>query len=173
MTLKEHYGSLKGKTLTWVGDGNNVLHDLMIGSIKMGMHVKIATPIGYRPDKDIYEQALNLSVINKVNLTITNDPIEACKDSNVIVTDTWVSMGQEEEGKKRKLDFKGYQVNKELMSYAKPDAVFLHCLPRKPEEVSDEVFYSGKSLVFPEAENRMWTVMAVTLELLGKKWNDE
>jgi ornithine carbamoyltransferase len=79
-------------------------------------------------------------------------------------------MGQEEEAAKRKIDFKGYQVNDTLMKHASKDAVFLHCLPRKPEEVSDEVFYSSKSLVFPEAENRMWTVMAVTLELLGKRW---
>lgn len=79
-------------------------------------------------------------------------------------------MGQEDEAKKRKIDFKGYQVNKTLMSLAAKDAVFLHCLPRKPEEVTDEVFYSAQSLVFPEAENRMWTVMAVTLELLGKRW---
>lgn len=79
-------------------------------------------------------------------------------------------MGQEEEAAKRKRDFAGYQVNNKLMSRAAKDAVFLHCLPRKPEEVSDEVFYSKQSLVFPEAENRMWTVMAVTLELLGKRW---
>lgn len=170
MTLKEHFGTLKGKTLSWVGDGNNVLHDLMIGAIKSGMHVKVATPKGYNPDEDVVLTAKNLAIENKVNLVFTHDPKEAAKDSDVIVTDTWVSMGQEEDAKKRKLDFAGYQVNNSLMSLAKPDAVFLHCLPRKPEEVSDEVFYSSKSLVFPEAENRMWTVMAVTLELLGSEW---
>lgn len=171
MTLKEHFGDLRGKTLSWVGDGNNVLHDLMIGSIKMGMNVRVSTPLDYRPDEAIYQEAVKLAEINNVSLTLTSDPQVACKDSNVIVTDTWISMGQEEEAKKRKIDFKGYQVNNQLMGIAHPDAVFLHCLPRKPEEVTDEVFYSSQSLVFPEAENRMWTVMAVSLELLGHRWH--
>jgi len=171
MTLKEHFGDLRGKTLSWVGDGNNVLHDLMIGSIKMGMNVRVSTPLDYRPDEAIYQEAVKLAEINNVSLTLTSDPQVACKDSNVIVTDTWISMGQEEEAKKRKIDFKGYQVNDQLMGIAHPDAVFLHCLPRKPEEVTDEVFYSSQSLVFPEAENRMWTVMAVSLELLGHRWH--
>lgn len=170
MTLKEHFGELKGKTLSWVGDGNNVLHDLMIGSIKMGMNVRVATPKGYSAESDILKEAAILAKERGVKLTLTTDPIESVTGADVIVTDTWVSMGQEEEGKKRKLDFAGYQVNKTLMSKASNNAVFLHCLPRKPEEVSDEVFYSDKSLVFQEAENRMWTVMAVTLEVLGKKW---
>ena len=139
MTLKEHFGDLKGKTLSWVGDGNNVLHDLMIGCIKSGMHVKVATPKGYDADAGVIETAKLLAKENKVNLLFTNDPKQASTDTNVIVTDTWVSMGQEEDAKKRKLDFTGYQVNSELMRLAKPDAVFLHCLPRKPEEVSDDV----------------------------------
>jgi len=172
MTLKEHFGDLKGKTLSWVGDGNNVLHDLMIASIKSGMHVKVATPPAYRPDADIMATAFALAVANGVSLTVTADPREAVSGSHVVVTDTWVSMGQEEEAKKRKLDFTGYQVNKDLFGLTAKDAVFLHCLPRKPEEVSDEIFYSNNSLVFPEAENRQWTVMAVTLELLGKKWTN-
>lgn len=170
MTLKEHYGDLRGKTLSWVGDGNNVLHDLMIGSIKMGMHVRIANPKGYDPDADIVATAQSLAAENNVSLFRTYDPREAVKGSDIVVTDTWVSMGQEEDAKKKKADFAGYQVNSTLMGLAAPSAVFLHCLPRKPEEVSDEVFYSKQSLVFPEAENRMWTVMAVTLELLGQRW---
>jgi len=168
--LKEHFGELKGKTLAWVGDGNNVLHDLMIGSIKMGMNVQVATPKGYFPNETIFHEAEALAKENKVMLSHTTDPIIAATNSDVIVTDTWISMGQEEEAKKRKIDFVGYQVNTNLMACASKDAVFLHCLPRKPEEVSDEVFHSKQSLVFPEAENRMWTVMAVTLELLGKNW---
>lgn len=172
MTLREHFGprGLKGKTLSWVGDGNNVLHDLMIGSIKLGMNVNVATPLDYRPDAEIMAQAEQLAKDNGVVLKVTADPLEATKGAHVVVTDTWVSMGQEEEGKKRKKDFAGYQVNDTMMANADPSAVFLHCLPRKPEEVSDSVFYSAKSLVFPEAENRMWTVMAVTMELLGKRW---
>jgi len=170
MTLKEHFGSTKGKTLAWVGDGNNVLHDLMVGSIKQGMHVRVATPVGYSADKTILAKAAQLAKERGVDLLLTHDPQIAVQGAHVVVTDTWVSMGQEEEAKKRKMDFAGYQVNTQLMSKASGDAVFLHCLPRKPEEVSDEVFYSAKSLVFPEAENRMWTVMAVTLELLGIRW---
>ena len=107
MTLREHFGELKGKTLSWVGDGNNVLHDLMIGSIKLGMHVRVATPKGYDADAEIIATAHTLAKQNNVTLTFTNDPREAVHNTNVIVTDTWVSMGQEEEAKKRKLDFAG------------------------------------------------------------------
>lgn len=125
MTLKEHFGQLKGKTLSWVGDGNNVLHDLMIGSIKLGMNVRVATPkgithfshsnywlicllyTGYEADKDIVKEAQQLAQQHNVKLTLTNDPIESVNGANVVVTDTWISMGQEEEAKKRKIDFKG------------------------------------------------------------------
>jgi ornithine carbamoyltransferase len=170
MTLKEHFGSIKGKTIAWVGDGNNVLHDLAIGALKQGCNVRIATPAGYKPDAGVMALCEDLAKQNHVSLVHTTDPIQAVAGAHVIVTDTWVSMGQEEEAKKRKADFAGYQVNGAMMSKADASAVFLHCLPRKPEEVSDEVFYSPKSLVFPEAENRMWTVMAVTMEVLGKRW---
>ena len=139
MTLKEHFGELKGKTVAWVGDGNNVLHDLMIGSLKMGMNVRVATPKGYSPDVDVIATAEALAKESHVQLTMTHDPKVAVHTANVIVTDTWVSMGQEEDAKKRKLDFAGYQVNSQLMAKAASDAVFLHCLPRKPDEVSDEV----------------------------------
>lgn len=108
MTLKEHFGQLKGKTLSWVGDGNNVLHDLMIGSIKLGINVRVATPKGYEADKDIVKEAQQLAQQHNVQLTFTNDPIESVRGANVVVTDTWISMGQEEEAKKRKIDFKGH-----------------------------------------------------------------
>jgi ornithine carbamoyltransferase len=139
MTLKEQFGSLKGLTLAWAGDGNNVLHDLAIGSIKSGMNVRIATPKGYEPDADVMATAHSLAKENNVQLLLTNDPKVAIKDANVVVTDTWVSMGQESEAKQKKIDFTGYQVDSSLMNSANPNAVFLHCLPRKPEEVSDEV----------------------------------
>jgi ornithine carbamoyltransferase len=102
------------------------------------------------------------------DLFITSDPLEAVKGANVIVTDTWISMGQDDEKDKRLLEFKGYQVTMDMGKHAADDWVFMHCLPRKPYEVDDEVFYSDKSIVFDEAENRMYTVMAVALELLGK-----
>jgi len=139
MTLKEHFNDLKGLTLSWVGDGNNVLHDLMIGALKLGMNVRVATPAGYSPDADIVALAKNIASESNLQLLMTSDPREAVQSAHVVVTDTWISMGQEEEAKKRKIDFKGYQVNNELMSLADSNAVFLHCLPRKPEEVSDEV----------------------------------
>lgn len=169
MALQQHFGKdLSGKTVAWVGDGNNVLHDLMLGSLKMGMNVQIATPTGYEPDADIMAKSTVLAKENGVSLTTTTVADEAVNGADVVVTDTWVSMGQEDEYEKRVKEFDGYQVNTELMGKANDGAVFLHCLPRHVEEVTDEVIYSDASLVFPEAENRMWTVMAVMAAQLGK-----
>jgi ornithine carbamoyltransferase len=164
MTLQEHFGkeNLPGKTLAWVGDGNNVLNDLALGSAMLGINVNIATPKGYEMDPDIMSRTKTLAAESGSSIETTTVAKEAVKGSHVVVTDTWVSMGQEAEYAKRVAEFDGYQVNTELMSHADPSAVFLHCLPRHPEEVTDEVIYSNKSLVFPEAENRMWTVMAVS-----------
>jgi ornithine carbamoyltransferase len=169
MALQQHFGkSLEGKTLAWVGDGNNVMNDLVMGSAKMGMNVKIATPSGYEPDRDIIAKTMQLAKENNATVMTTKVAADAVKGADVVVTDTWVSMGQEAEYEKRVKEFDGYQVNSELMAKANPGAVFLHCLPRHPEEVTDEVIYSKQSLVFPEAENRMWTVMAVMAAQLGK-----
>lgn len=169
MALQQHFGmDLTGKTVAWVGDGNNVLHDLMLGSVKMGMNVQIATPTGYEPNADIMAKTKELATENNVSVMTTTVAEEAVKGADVVVTDTWVSMGQEDEYAKRVKEFEGYQVNTELMGKANPGAVFLHCLPRHPEEVTDEVIYSDASLVFPEAENRMWTVMSVMAAQLGK-----
>jgi len=169
MALDDHFeGNLKGKTITWVGDGTNVLHDLALGSAKLGMNVRVATPAGYEPDARIMELTKHLAQENGGEVFTTTDAAEAVVGSDVVVTDTWVSMGQEDEYAKRIADFDGYQVNAELMAKANDGAVFLHCLPRHPEEVSDEVFYSDQSLIFPEAENRMWTVMSVAAAQLGK-----
>jgi ornithine carbamoyltransferase len=169
MALQQHFGlDLRGKTVAWVGDGNNVLHDLMLGSVKLGMNVKIATPAGYEPNADILAKTIELAAENGASVTSTTVADEAVNGADVVVTDTWVSMGQEDEYAKRVKEFDGYQVNTELMGKANPGAVFLHCLPRHPEEVTDEVIYSDASLVFPEAENRMWTVMAVMSAQLGK-----
>ena len=170
MALEEHFGdnALQNKTLAWVGDGNNVLHDLLLGSVKLGMNVNIATPKGYEPDSNIVQIAHSEAGKTGAKIMHTTVAKEAVIGADVVVTDTWVSMGQEEEYKKRVADFDGYQVNNELMSHANKGAVFLHCLPRHPEEVSDEVFYSKQSLIFPEAENRMWTVMAVMAAQAGR-----
>lgn len=169
MALEERFGDVRGKTFAWVGDGNNVLHDLMLGCTKVGMNVRIATPAGYNCDDLILIKTEDLTKENGTEPVFTTHvAAEAVVGSDVIATDTWVSMGQEDEYAKRLSDFDGYEVNAKLMAQANPGAVFLHCLPRHPEEVTDEVFYSDASLVFPEAENRMWTVMAIMAAQLGK-----
>lgn len=169
MALQQRFGKdLKGKTVAWVGDGNNVLHDLMLGSVKLGMNVQVATPTGYEPDAEVLAKTKTLAEENGASVMTTTVAADAVKGADVVVTDTWVSMGQEEEYAKRMKEFEGYEVNSDLMGKANEGAVFLHCLPRHPEEVSDEVFYSDASLVFPEAENRMWTIMAVMAAQLGK-----
>ena len=169
MTLQEHFGKdLSGKTLAWVGDGTNVLHDLMLGCVILGVNVHVATPKGYEPDAGVLQKTKDLAAASGAKVFTPTVASEAVRGSDVVVTDTWVSMGQEDEYKKRVADFDGYEVNADLMAKANEGAVFLHCLPRHKEEVSDEVFYSDKSLVFPEAENRMWTVMATMAAQLGK-----
>lgn len=171
MTLQEHFGSadaLVKKTVAWVGDGNNVLHDLALGSAILGMNVNIATPKGYEMNNTILQRTKELAQQHGGTVKTTNVAVEAVKGAHCVVTDTWVSMGQEDEYAKRVAEFDGYQVDTTLMSQADPSAVFLHCLPRHKEEVTDDVFYSPQSLVFPEAENRMWTVMAVMAAQLGK-----
>ncbi|XP_056145614.1 ornithine transcarbamylase, mitochondrial [Lampris incognitus] len=166
LTLQEHYGSLSGLTVSWIGDGNNVLHSFMMTAAKLGVHLKIATPKGYEPKDSVIQEAQRLSKQHGTQLLLTSDPMEAARGSDVLVTDTWVSMGQEEEKKKRLKDFHGYQITMKTGSVANPDWTFLHCLPRKQEEVDDEVFYSNRSLVFPEAENRKWTIMGLMVSLL-------
>jgi len=167
MTIKEHFGKLSGLTLTWIGDGTNVLHSIMVAAPKVGIHLRIATPTNYTPHPDVLELAQNEATNAGTEIFLTNDPREAAKGAHIIVTDTWISMGQEEEQEARLKAFAGYQITMELARDAVDDWKFMHCLPRKPYEVDDEVFYSKRSLVWDEAENRMYTVMAVTLALLG------
>lgn len=154
--------SLKGLKIAWVGDANNVLYDMCIGARKLGIDMAVATPRGYEiPAK--MKQEFDAAGAGK--LFETTVPEEAVKDADIIVTDTWISMGQEEEKAKRLTAFEGYQVTEELARRggAAKDWKFMHCLPRHPEEVSDEVFYGKRSLVFPEAQNRLWSAIA-TLE---------
>ncbi|KAI4896187.1 hypothetical protein NFI96_006664 [Prochilodus magdalenae] len=166
LTLHEHYGSLKGLTVAWIGDGNNVLHSLMMSLPKLGVSLRIATPKGYEPDPTVTQEAQHLFKQSGTDLQLFSEPIEAARGSNVLVTDTWVSMGQEEEKQKRIRDFQGYQITMQTGSVAAPDWTFLHCLPRKSEEVNDEVFYSPCSLVFKEAANRKWTIMGLMVCIL-------
>lgn len=151
---------LEGLKIAWVGDANNVLFDLAIGCAKLGISVSVATPKGYEIPSFMRDI---ISGINPSTLSETNTPEEAVKNADVLVTDTWVSMGQEEESKKRMAAFSGFQITEELARKggAKEGWKFMHCLPRHPEEVDDEVFYKeGRSLVFPEAENRLWAAVS-------------
>ena len=155
MTIKEKKGKLNGLKLAYVGDGNNVCNSLIVGCKKVGMKIAVATPKGYEPKE-------------KPDL-LTQDPKEAVKDADIVYTDTWVSMGQEDEAEKRKKIFYPYQINKELMKLAKKDALFMHCLPAyRGCEVTDDVIDSKQSVVFEQAENRMHAQKAVILKLLGK-----
>lgn len=170
MTMTEIKGALKGRTLAWVGDGNNVLHSLLLGAPVLGMNVKAACPKGYEPDPDIVKKAIELGKGHRANVKIMIDPKEAVKGADVVYTDTWVSMGDESEVEKRLKDFAPYQVNMKLFSLAKPDAVFMHCLPaHRGQEVTDEVMDSPRSVVFQEAENRMHAQKAIMVRLMGKK----
>ncbi|XP_072217671.1 ornithine transcarbamylase, mitochondrial isoform X1 [Excalfactoria chinensis] len=166
LTLQEHYGGLNGLTIAWIGDGNNVLHSIMTSAAKLGMHLRIATPKGFEPDLRITKITEQYSKEYGTRLLLTKDPLEAANGANVLVTDTWISMGQEEEKRRRLKAFQGYQITMQTVKSAASNWTFLHCLPRKPEEVDDEVFYSPRSLVFQEAENRKWTIMAVMVSLL-------
>ncbi|XP_071800532.1 ornithine transcarbamylase, mitochondrial-like [Asterias amurensis] len=166
LTLQEHYGSLSGLTLAWVGDGNNIIHSIMMAAPRLGINLKLATPKGYEIFPEVMADTVKFAKEANTEVFVTNDPMEACHNADIVVTDTWISMGQEEEKVERLKAFKGYQVTKKMTDVMVKDWTFLHCLPRKPEEVDDEVFYSKNSLVWPEAENRKWTVMAVLLSLL-------
>ncbi len=165
LTIEEHLGKLKGVKVAWVGDGNNVCHSLMVASIKMGMTMKIATPVDYRPDEDVINYC-KTHASESDQITYTNNPLEAVKDANVIVTDTFISMGEEAETLEKIKKFKLFQVNQNMVKEADKNFIFMHCLPRHKEEVTDEVIYGEHSVVFDEAENRLHTVAAVLKNFL-------
>jgi len=168
LTIHEYLGDFRKKKLVFVGDGNNVCHSLMLFAGKVGMNFVAATPEGYEPDKRVFKTASASAKKMGSKVEIINNPREAVKKADVVYTDVWASMGQESEKEKRMIVFKEYQVNKKLMSYAKPEALFMHCLPaHRGEEVTDDVIDSKNSVVFDEAENRLHTQKAVMLALLG------
>lgn len=155
---------LEGRKLAWVGDANNVCFDLAIGAAKLGVDLSVAAPKGYGIPEHVHKiiKAAADSSPRPGKLVETTSPIEAVENADVIVTDTWISMGQEEETKARLKAFEGFQVTNELAKKggAKEGWKFMHCLPRHKEEVSDEVFYGPRSLVFPEGENRLWAAVS-------------
>jgi ornithine carbamoyltransferase len=163
LTLQEQIGELKGKKIAFVGDGNNVAHSLMLTAGRLGVYVAVATPERYAPNASIAAEAAKLG-----RITITHDPAEALAGAHAVYTDVWASMGQETEAAERARIFTPFQVNEALFAKARPDAVFLHCLPAKRgQEVTDAVMESPRSVVFDQAENRLHAQKALLLMLLG------
>lgn len=162
MTIREYKGSLKGLKLCFVGDGNNMANSLIVGGLKVGMEVAVACPEGYRPDAGVLAWAKEQG-----GLTVTSDIRAAAEGADVLYTDVWASMGQEAEKAEREKVFRGYCIDDDLMSVAKPDAMVLHCLPaHRGEEITDSVFEAHAGDIFDEAENRLHAQKAVLVKLL-------
>ena len=166
-TILEHKGKLKGLKLAYVGDGNNIAHSLLYGSAKVGMDISIASPKGYECSPDVTAKARKDAAETGCVITLTNDPAEAISGADVVITDTWVSLGQEAEQEQKIKVFQPYQVNKELFAKAKPDAIFLHCLPAyRGYEVTEDIIDGPQSVIFDEAENRLHAQKAVMVKLM-------
>ncbi len=167
LTIQECFGSIRGVNVTYLGDGNNVAHSLMLGCALMGMNIRVATPPNYQPVADIVEQAQKIAA-GKTEVTLTDDPVLATKGTQVIYTDVWASMGQEDLAETRIPIFQPYQVNEQLLTNADPEAIVLHCLPaHRGEEITDEVMEGKQSRVWDQAENRMYAQKALLVSLLG------
>ena len=168
-TAMEYKGDLKGRKMTFIGDGNNMVHSLMHSCAKVGMDFALAAPLGYLPDPAIVAEAEADAKINGCKITIGQDPFAAAKDADVLYTDVWSSMGQEAEQAVRQKAFAGFQINSELMAVARPDAIVLHCLPaHRGEEITEDVFEGSQSAVFDQAENRLHVQKAIMALLLAK-----
>ncbi|GGA43542.1 ornithine carbamoyltransferase [Paenibacillus physcomitrellae] len=167
-TVYEYKGKLEGLKLAYIGDGNNMAHSLMLGGAKLGVHVSIGSPAGYEPDPQIVAQAREIAAATGAVIEVVGDPAAAVKDADVIYTDVWASMGFEEEQKVREAAFAAYQVNEELAALAKPDYLFMHCLPaHRGEEVSEGVIDGKHSIIFDQAENRLHAQKALMAALIG------
>lgn len=164
LTIKEKKGKLRNIRLAYIGDGNNVANSLLEAALLTGIDLVVACPKGYEPDKKILENVL----AKGAGVEVLHDPVAAAKDADVLYTDTWTSMGQEREVERRRKIFRRYQINKELLSLAKPDAIVMHCLPaHRGEEITDDVIDSAQSVVIDQAENRLHTQKAL-MEMLIK-----
>ncbi len=167
LTLREHFGRLRGLKLAYVGDGNNVAHSLMLCCSRLGIDMSVATPAGYEPQSAVTNQAINFAEQAGSKIEITNDPAVGVKNAHAVYTDVWASMGQESEAEERKRIFDPYQVNEALLAMARKDAIFMHCLPAKRgQEVTDGVVECAQSVVFDQAENRLHVQKAALLMLL-------
>jgi len=163
MTIREFKGSFDGLKMCYIGDGNNMANSLIVGGLKVGMQVSVACPEGYRPDPMVMDFAQK-----DPGFSITNVPLEAAKDADILLTDVWASMGQEGEIAKRRIAFAGYQINDEIMAAAKPDAMVMHCLPaHREEEITAKVFEEHAKEIFEEAENRLHAQKAVMVRLMA------
>jgi ornithine carbamoyltransferase len=167
-TIIEHKGALAGQRLTYLGDGaNNMAHSLMLGCVTAGMHVKVSAPEGFRPADRFVGYARDRAALTGGSVEVIDDPTVAATGADVLVTDTWVSMGQEDDGRDRVAPFRPYQINADLLALADPEAIVLHCLPaHRGEEITDEVIDGPQSVVFDEAENRLHAQKAVLIWLL-------
>ncbi|ATP41397.1 ornithine carbamoyltransferase [Solibacillus sp. R5-41] len=167
-TIAENKGELKGLKIAYVGDGNNVAHALVVAAAHVGMHITVATPAGYECDETIIEKAQEIAAENGSIVFVTNDPVLAVQDADAIYSDVWTSMGQEEETAQRLKDFTGYQINDALVAHAKPDYMFLHCLPaHREEEIATSVIDGPNSFIFEQAENRLHAQKAVLVSVLS------
>ncbi|MDP2043998.1 MAG: ornithine carbamoyltransferase [Candidatus Omnitrophota bacterium] len=168
-TIKENLKGLKNITLAYVGDGNNVCNSLLFAAAKTGMNLSVATPKGYSPSEEVVRQALLIAEGSGSRIKITEDPFSAVIAAQVVYTDVWASMGQEDEINKRKIIFKDFQINAKLLTNAAPGVLVMHCLPaHRGEEITDEVMDSKNSVIFDQAENRMHVQKAILIKLLGK-----
>jgi ornithine carbamoyltransferase len=164
LTMVQHVGGYQGKRVAWIGDGNNMANSWLDAAALLGFELRLACPEGYEPNHDVFERASR-----KTKVLITEEPDEAVAGADVVCTDVWASMGQEEEAEKRRQAFKGYCVDAELMKLAKPSAIFLHCLPaHRGEEVTDEVMEGKQNRVFDQAENRLHAQKALMVQLMGR-----
>lgn len=168
LTIEETFGLRQGKVLTYIGDGNNMAHSLMLGGALSGMHIRIASPDGYTVEETIYNKAAALAETTGGSVTLYTDPIEATIEADIVYTDVFASMGQEDEAEERLAHFASFQVNDTLMTSAQDEAIFLHCLPaHRGEEVTANVIDGPQSLVFDQAENRLHAQKALMITLLA------
>jgi ornithine carbamoyltransferase len=168
MTIRERKGRLAGLTLTYLGDGNNVAHSLLLGGALSGMHVRVATPVGFEPIPQVVHHAEEIAAKTGGSITITNDPVEAATGADVLYTDVWASMGQEGESDERALVFPPYRIDQGAVERADPDVIVLHCLPaHRGQEITDDVIDGPHSAAWDQAENRLHTQRALLLWLLG------
>lgn len=167
LTVKEKKGKLKGIKMAYVGDGNNVCNSLLLGAAIVGMDFIAACPDGYKPDDKIVVDAMSIAKRNKCLSKVISNPLDAVKDADVVYTDVWTSMGQESEAEEREKIFVPYQVNSRLLANAKDDCIVMHCLPaHRGHEITDEVIDGGQSVVFDQAENRLYAQQAILLKVI-------